>query len=365
MMRRHGMALLEVIIAMGIFTVVVTAVLQCLTGVRGFVSQETAQNDLVLEGRRLVDVMVQDVSGSAWYIPPVSVGGPNEVTTGGFASATQTELQIPTRDRAIKYYPYIMVQTPAGLGAAFPAFARPPAQVVDPIMMPTELPAAHRLPSQEVIFVKIAVSPPAMAPAEIATETIAFGQESPQLTAVAAATWEDPPRLKRAYDLRNDPANRIDATTWSLGIVTDAADAEVVDLSVQWETWPGAPAEATGLREYSYTVLPNAATGRAQLVRLYRNASDNAGAPLPLLDRVLSTNVDRLVVNTYRTDATLGIHQVRITLYLSRALEDGRLLTDVVEATAAMRSVFDAMRPADAQLRVGEAGQFTAPVVSP
>ncbi len=134
---------------------------------------------------------------------------------------------------------------------------------------------------------------------------------------------------------------------------------------MQWESSVAAPTTAQ-LREYSYVVVPNVATGRAQLERRFRNGSDNTNAPpLVQLDAVLSTNVDRLVVNTYRTDATLGVDQIRITIYLSRALDDGTLITDVVEATAAMRSIFNALNPTGIQQRLGEGGSFTNPVVDP
>ncbi len=361
-MPRRATTLIEIIIAMSIFTVLITAVLQCLTGVRGFVDRESVQNDLVLEGRRLIDLMVQDLSGSAWYIPPVAVGGPDEVTVGG-AYATQTELQIPASDRAIKYYPYIMTQSATGLGAAFGAFARPPADVVDPATLPTALPSAHRMDSQEIIFVKIATAAPAPTPREIQPPpAIVFQQDPPEAT--SAFSWGAPVSTYKAYLNRNPTVGHLDATTSSLGLQVDA-DGAVVDLPVQWESDVAAPA-ASQLREYGYVVVPNPQSGRAQLERRFRNGSDaSAIAPPVQLDAVLSTNVDRLVVNTFRTDATLGVDQIRITIYLSQALDDGTLITDVVEASAAMRSVFNALNPTGIQQRLGAGGSFTAPVVDP
>ncbi|HYE05329.1 MAG TPA: prepilin-type N-terminal cleavage/methylation domain-containing protein [Planctomycetota bacterium] len=361
---RRGTTLIEIIIAMSIFTVLITAVLQCLTGVRGFVDRESVQNDLVLEGRRLIDVMVQDLSGSAWYIAPVAMGGPDQVTTGGIY-ATQTELQIPARDRKIKYYPYIMTQEWAGRGDAFQAFWRTPAEILDPSTLPSALPPSHRWASQEIIFVKIATAPPAATPRDIQPpDPIEFQQTDPQQTSsgLTWTQWTEPRRILPAYELRNsgDASNK---TTWSLGIIADASGA-VVDLPVRWESDTLAPTAAQ-LREYSYVVVPNPVSGRGQLERRYRNASDLSGAPAAALDAVLSTNVDRLVANTYRTDATLGVDQIRITLYLSRTLDDGTLVTDVVEATAAMRSIFNALDPVGVQLRLGEAGTFTDPVVTP
>ena len=91
---RTAFTLLEIVVAMSLFSLLMAAVLECLSNVRSYASRESVQNDLALEGRRLVEEIVNDLGASAWYIPTVADGGPQTLPTD--------EMSLPASDRSIR-----------------------------------------------------------------------------------------------------------------------------------------------------------------------------------------------------------------------------------------------------------------------
>jgi len=309
------------------------AVLQSLISVRMYTSQEEMSNDLVLEGRRIVDTMVQDLGNSAWYVPidcdgdtivraPFAIGLADVDDLDGLRNGTGP------LDRTLRYYPYIQVQTPSGQGSQFAAWTPPTrTDVLIPTSLPASLPAEHRLASQEVIFLKVRTAVAQTDPTTLRPQRINFNALPSTIAAFAAA--------------------RTGVIAPSLNIYAPVGNV-ISDIPLAWESHLAIPDSAGGaayvanprpdtLREWGYVVTPNPNNRKGRLVRRYRNGT---GAVQD--DRVISEQVDRLVVDTYRTAPGLNVNQVRVTLYLSKAQDDGRgYQTQRVQVTTALRSTVD------------------------
>ena len=78
------------------------------------------------------------------------------------------------------------------------------------------------------------------------------------------------------------------------------------------------------------------------------------------VDRVISNHVDRVVFDTYRTSAGLGVNQVRVVVWLSRELQGqpGVYGCRHVEATVALRSTVDPEYSLNLGGWLGAAGGF-------
>lgn len=323
---RRAFTLLEVTIALSLFTLVMAAVLQSLISVRTFTNDDEMRSDLVLEGRRIIDAMVQDLGNSAWYIP-VDCDGDGITRLNGDANDLDGLRDgTAAADRALRYYPFIQMQTASGRGDQFSAWNPPNrTDVLDPASLPASLPAEHRLLSQEVIFLK-----------------------------VRTAQWQaDPTGLRpQRIDFTTPPPSIATFANGRSGIIAPSLNLyipvgnEVSDIPLAWESHEQNPDSSTPvyaanprpdyLREWGYVVATNPNNGKGRLVRRYRNGT---GAVQD--DRVLSEAVDRMVVDTYRTASGLNVNQVRITLYLSKA-QDGRgYQTHRVQVTTALRSTVD------------------------
>jgi prepilin-type N-terminal cleavage/methylation domain-containing protein len=315
---RSGFSLLEVTIVTLIFSVVMAGMIQGVKSIRQFTSRASLQDDLVLESRRLIQFLVTDLSSSAWYIPIDADGDGTARPPTGADFNDLAALANPALDRSLLYYPYIIVQSASGRGAAFGAYDRTAAEIVSPASLPASLPVSHRALSQEIVFLKVSRSTAAATPAEITPPLVNFNIPPTSIAASSTA--------------RTGIANDSIYATTSGGVVSD--------IPLAWESHLAAPDynDPDDLREYTYVVTPNPSTGKGQLERRYRN-----GAGAVTLDRILSTDVDRIVIDTYRTLASLNVNQVRIALYLSKEQLDhpGVYQSYHIEVTAALRSTVD------------------------
>ncbi len=326
---RRAFSLLEVTIALSIFTMVMAAVLQSLVSVRMYANQDEMRSDLVLDGRRIIDTMVQDLGNSAWYVPLDCDGdgvlrspfGGDVNDLDGLRSGTAAQ------DRALRYYPFIQVQTASGRGSQFAAWnPSTRTDVLNPASLPASLPAEHRLASQEVIFLKVRTAVAQASPAALRPARIDFNVVPQTIASYANA--------------------RTGVIAPSLNIYAPVGNV-ISDIPLAWESHLASPDASGGaayaanprpdfLREWGYVVTTNPNNGKGRLVRRYRN-----GTGAVQNDVVLSEAVDRLVVDTYRTAPALNVNQVRITLYLSKA-QDGRgYQTHRVQVTTALRSTVD------------------------
>lgn len=350
---RRGVTLLELVIAMAIFTALMVALFQTWLSMRSYSSHQTAAEDLVLESRKLVEEIVTDLGASTWFVPAQTDGGPD-------TTSTNNELANPALDRSIRYYPYVQVQRPTGVGSEFAAHDRiASGEFISATSFPPRmalLPPEHREASQEIIFLKVRTSATvADAPQRGSGERIDFDTA--------------PPPIAQFRTNRGVPPDASSPTSGNGGGVTvpgirftvDAGNT-VVDTPLVWDSHVVAPT-GSQYREYSYVVVPNPATGKARLERRYRNACVN-GVTAPMqLDKVLSENVDRIQFDTYRTLASLNLNQVRVRIWLSRedTGQPGRYLTRFIDITAALRSTSDGLAQVDLQTRLGPGGAFGVP----
>ena len=111
MKHRSAMSLIEVMIAMTIYTVAVGALFQAMIGMRAVAAVGSAQDDIMFDADRILQRMRDDLVCSGWYFPD------NLAATVGVSAA---------QDRDLLYYPYIQRQN-SGLGTKFPHHIRAPA----------------------------------------------------------------------------------------------------------------------------------------------------------------------------------------------------------------------------------------------
>jgi len=345
-MQRHGMTMLELLVATAIFAIVMALVIEALTSVRHFSKASSSFESLLEESDRLMGIIIGDLANSAWFVNP-----------GTDLSELATDEDYD-RQQA-RYYPYVVIQdysSDFGLDGMpnkssshwYHGFLRDQADLVRPSHLNAvkdAIPPAHQLPSQELIFLKVANGATVSDPIDHEDEWINFN-----IDAVPLEDYNDPSVLPHAENL----------------MVVAAGTEGVTDVPLNWETYTGGQPWAADLdgdgindpdpdemREFSYCLVPDAVTG-ARLERRFRNGAASAVE----VDAVLSRNVDRFAIDTYRTSADLAVNQVRIRLWLSSRGEDGRTLTHYTETTVALRSTVDpeyALRLAD---WLGDAGDF-------
>ncbi len=296
---RSAFSLLEVTIASMIFVVVVAVAIEFLGGFRTWSDTTLSHLSLEQEAHHILKEMINDLGNSAWYLPDETSG-----------TAMQTE-----NDRDLRYYPYIIKQTDTAIGEAFSAhnrLSKHKATVIRKHLMAQEIPIAHILPSQEVIFVKIAKNTPTETPSLQNTGHVDFS-----VPAIPLDNFADAPITKRMLlDLSGtDPS-----------------------ADMRWERHPDGR-----LREYSFSVVFNPETHDRELQCLYfdRNESSGTGSGTPIIYKTLSSLVDRIKIDTCRTLPGLAVDQIRIELFLSKQNTSGPPKTYRTAVTVAMRSTVD------------------------
>lgn len=323
-MYHRAFSLVEVSIAMAIFAVLMLVAFEALDGMRRFTEEESEREDLTLEGDRLTSELVALLGNSAWFVTP---------NTNVDLLATDLAFD---RQQA-RYYPYILQQNEVNgspyliNNSPFAGFRRAANQAPSAATINADrwnaLPEAHRQASQEVVFLRVATGPLVDSPLDLDVDAVRFATNAVPMTA-----YDDPTRAVRSRSMMLRTSNGV-----------------MDDVPLNWETWPAAdpwwelttPATSTPipdpdrLREYTLAVVP--VKGNPQLQLRYRNGKTGAINVL----RVLSTMVDRVVIDTYRTAGQLNVNQVRIVLYLSKLSRSGQVQTRRVEVIAALRSTVD------------------------
>jgi type II secretory pathway pseudopilin PulG len=342
---RRAMTLLEVVMAVGLFTVIITLVLQALTGMRRFTISSADRMNLSAEANDVLKQLATSFSNSAWYISPKDGGGADTDLEKLAADATYD------RTKAV-YYPFIYQQSSSSLPSTGPFYAgyqrwTTPTQLVSASTYRADLwallPDEHKLPSQEVTFLRIRAGAATTTP----TDHLVVGWIDFNQTPVKMSDYRDTDILP---------------TVQSLGL--RGSGAVVSDIPLDWETYPGADpwgtypdlgADPSELREFCYRVVPDSETGKARLERCYR---DGWSGTLTV-EQVISDKVDRIVVDTYRTDENLALNQIRIAVYCSTYVQQtDELQTYNCSITIALRSTVDPEYANNLQTWLGAAGSF-------
>ncbi len=367
---RRGLSVLEVIIAMSMFSIIMLAVLQSLSSMRGFISTESTTNDLTLESRRVMRELVNDLGNSAWLV--------TIRTSPPAAKATDlADLLNPAKDRLLRYYPFVVVQSTNGFpaGTQFAAWQRTAANVLqwtDPWF--NALPAANRLPSQELIFLRVQHGPPNSSPIGFVSQRVNFNRrwdgaviatDSRGLMSGTSDVGDGSIDWRDGVQPMSQFKNGVKVP--SLTVKPDIVTATVVgDTPMVMESFAGSTALTNPalrfnpdyLREYSYVVVPNANSRKGRLERRWRDGTGAVVVP----GEVLSENVDRIVIDTYRTLSSLNVNQVRIQLYMSKEAVDGgaRFVSSRIDATVALRSTVDPEYSLNLGTWLGNAGLMRA-----
>ncbi len=343
---RAGLTMVEIAISLAVFSVLMVTILEALSSTRMFVSSKSMRSDLAMEAQDVLDTLVSDLGNSAWFISPIDASG---------GDTNYENLAVdPTydRERAV-YYPYVFKQDASSLpssNAFHSAYERyisgdvVSASTMDPDHW-NQLPASHKEPSDEVVFLKVRKAPPTPVPEPEVTDWVNFNQPATKMDQYANVS-----ELSVVEGLNLQSQDGVTVTDVPL-------DWETYPAADPWGTFPLKGADYRELREYSYRLVPDPGNNRARLERCYRNgASDSVH-----VDQVLSTSVDRLQVDTYRTDAALQVNQVRFTLYMSKrptAEAGGSRATHKVSVTVALRSTVDPEYALNLETWLGEAGHF-------
>lgn len=351
---RSAMSLVEVAIALVIFSTVLIITIESLTNVRRFVSNAAMEDTLIDEADRILATIGDDLSNSAWLIQV----DPDDL------AVLDSLANDPVYDRqTARYYPYIVVQdyetatsgdtievTIDGMpndGGWYADFKRSANLIVTPDQLMARkpnLPPDHLGVSSEAIFLKVRRGPDNEDPALQELSWIDFSKDP-----VPLAEYNNLSRVRVMESLGLVPQ------VFTLGLNTSVT---VTDVPLAWEVAPGAAWwDSTNsefaqdeLRHYTYALIPGEPYG-TRLVRVYRNtASDPDGSvtadeyvgPLPVLEEV-SRSVDRILFDTYRTASDLSLNQIRVRLWLSRPGDEDPLqpITHYAEAIFALRSTVD------------------------
>jgi hypothetical protein len=340
---RLAYSLLEVIIAVALFTLVMSAVFQAMLGISGYVASAEIQDDLTVEGQRVMAVISEDLVASGWYLPE------GQPTLSGVAN-----------DRSYYFYPYVQVQyndaTATGLGTRFPHTHRisstqtttpnPSAQVtlthlpglpgaaadasLAPGAMGTAYISSFYALSQELIFLQVHNGFYNADPRNQVLSPIDFSNKNGYSYDTTAnpidANSHHALGIRKISDWARIPSNYVAPTA---GSGTDGryyiADPVAVDtggkvyeanvngiwlrpptnvpvyaisMPLRWEAISQYPTLTTptatvpqrvdvgDLREYTYAVVPNGSNNnRGQLVRAYKKPTSQLAAS----DRRLST----------------------------------------------------------------------------
>lgn len=300
---KSAYTLLEVIIAVAVFMALITVVMESMVAMRSYVAYDEADYSLELEARRVMRLISKDLNTSAWYIPM----DPDE----------KFDLLDPAFDRDVRYYPYINVQSASGRGSLFSHFDRPADEVVAAADFPDQypVPSNHRLPSQELIFLKISRG---------------FTGDDPRFLSIPRVNYDMTPTVPFGRFWEGDVVSNM-----KLNLAGDT----VIDVGLYFET-----DTSDRLREYAYIVRPDPQTRFRELVKVYAHRNDNGqtASTATVEDmQVVSRYVDRIVFDNYRTHAGLDVDQLRVEIYFSRRNESGNFNHLKSSMTVAMRSTVD------------------------
>ncbi len=126
----HGVTLLEVVIAMGIFLSVMALAMESLVSSQRYRAVAEAQDQVHFDIDSVTRRISADMSASGWYFYGQEDSNGNGVLDpgediDGDGLLNEVEYQSVGNDRRLRYYPYLRANTPPAIGTAFPTRAEP------------------------------------------------------------------------------------------------------------------------------------------------------------------------------------------------------------------------------------------------
>lgn len=286
-MHRRGMTVLELIIALAIVAVVLTATIEAAAGMRRFAGLQRSEHILEVKGKRALDAIGADLSNSAWMPTPVSA------TTGAITNLTT--------------FPRIwMANDPAR------SRARPPSYPYGDTLTFFRVRTARHLAGD---------------PRGLRVENVDFED------------FAQPPVAMSDYAKARPASSLILNNAWSFGQPL---------VHPVWESWHEIAGPTPGqnfvdntrpanLRQFRYTVIPDRRSGLGVLLRQWRNGGSDVDtdwpAPRPDVDAERITDgVVAIHFTTYLTEtdnSQVNLNQVVVALTLADLPEDGSVTVGV------------------------------------
>ena len=298
---RSGFTLMEMMVSVTILAIIVSTAMETMVATGNVLTNSDSEYGLEIEARRALMTITEDMGNSSWYLP--------------MDTDEKFYLLNPDVDRKIRYYPYVFTQTGDGQGDLFGHVERTDLIDLDTFeAIGLRVPNEHTFPSREIVFVKLA-----------RTEYV----DDIDDTAMRHTSFENTPAVPFDEYWNGPTAHEM---------ILELSGDNIVEINLNMEK------NTSGeIREYSYGVRYNKSDNKHELCRYYVERTDNgqnSTTSKPVLDKVLSQYVDRIVVDTYRTNFSLAVDQVRVQLWLSRRGND-RTVTHKASMTFAMRSNVD------------------------
>ncbi len=409
---RSGYSLIETALVIVLVGLVFTALFESLGNMQKYNSTSQVDDDLSIEGQKVLGMITDDLQSSGWYIPDPTADHSSSLLN----------------DRSDYYYPYLQEQFNQSsvnlLGSRFPHHTRTASMAQVTLVKSTNLPGSpadwnnsnlddptylrsHYARSQEIIFLKIHGGSWDANPGLQKLNTVNFAGDYTVPNNRDALGIRRMGDLGRGTTFDTDPISGLrryyltygsykvydimPTAVWLRVPVTTPTNYEL-GMPLRWETCTQFPTMSPAtttlpatidpreLREYTFAVVPNPAGGHGQLVRASKRLSTTAGDRIistgsftppaggaavtcwMVVDKVLSDKVDRVTFDTFRTDrgGKLELNQIRARVYLSleSAIATGAPVSRMVETTVGLRSTTDAETVNELTGIIGNAGSY-------
>lgn len=310
---RRAVTLPEVIIVMAIFAFLMAMVNQVTLDSKRFIEADAARDDLEVAGRRALQVIVNDLSNSAWFYDWNDADGDGEVDPTETVFLRMPWVNPPWLEGSVTI-PDGSQNYATGTAVTGP-------------------PVVNASRGDRLAFFRL----------QAAVQPISDPRsQSPQLINFNDTT-QAPVRMSQYVYGRPVP-----------GLVLNETAAAGTDTNFVTQKWESDLAntfaenrQQSRLRCYAYAVQRSTRTSTGRLVRLYRNSGAWV-SPLQAsqftVERELCDWVDNLEFDTVQTSSSLNTNQIRIALTLRQPMDDGsgNQVLRRFEATVAMRSLTQA-----------------------
>lgn len=355
---RAGFSLIELMIAMGMFAVVIGLAMESMMSTKRYVAGAEVRTDLEREGSQVMGTLTNDLANAAWFFEW------NDANTNGLVDSGEPV-----------YYQFPWVNPPLKVGS-------------------TTITSGSQNTADGAVATNPDPDPNPMAQLVKTTVNSTIYQSNPQgdrlaffRLQTATVPTATPPRSTDGFVNLNDPnrqpvrmsdyINAAPAPALVLNNSTAAQGGDTNFVTQRWESFLASGSDSVQtfadntskakLRQYLYVVERSPVTGFGRLTRRYRNG-DPSTTTTPsydlssfTIDQVISENVLYLRFDTDRFDgeptvanggvrpnsrgtAGLATNQIRVVLVLASQVSDGAntFNTRRFHATVAMRSITQA-----------------------
>lgn len=279
-----GLSLVEMLIAMAIFAAFLVAVIQSMIGLRGLTGFAQRHDDLERESRRIVQLLTDDLTNSAWFhVPDINTATGAMTMVPVYPRVTKTTDPLASFGDTLEF---VKLRTERSVAATPAALRTEHVHFADPLLKPVAMEEYWHGPAVRSLVLN-----------EDYGKALNTGDAGyPYRNVFVSAVWES--NLTHLTFLQN--------------------------------------ADETKLRRYRYLVVPDATSGSGRLVRQFKNADETEWTG----EETIAGNVFELRIDSSFTWSTLNRNQLHVSFILERPAETGTArVRRRVDATIAMRSI--------------------------